>query len=120
MAVKRYSVNYNGVAECLFDIDHSILTEDYIHGISRFWKYHEERVDGKGSALNGVLRLLTKSILEIQFECNLSIENLKVRLALLEGCPPLDGSYGITLIKADTFSFDESYMSIIVHNLRER
>lgn len=114
--IQQYKVEFD-CNSTIYEIDHNLLTEEKIHEINEFWMDHESRIDGSGSALAGVLSMLTRVILPMQAYYGWTTYGVidefdfKTGNGGIEGWPPLDGSYGIKLIRADGFEFDEDEMT---------
>lgn len=114
---KRYFLTYDFMGcEVVVDIDHGILTDERLHEINSFWSGAEERLtQADGNVLHAVLKMLC---------CRLLADSIQVFSVMQtwtkdapEGWPNLDGSYGITLVGVDDWTFDEEEVSIKVEEV---
>lgn len=112
MAIKRYKLEYSSAFKVVVDIDDEKCNEAFLHQINGFWGGDDDRLfDADDDVLTAVLRMLVVMAAQESIEYWLSVET-QLRTKPLEGWPPLDGSYGITLISASRFEFDDSEISI--------
>ncbi|WP_312156293.1 DUF2528 family protein [Lelliottia nimipressuralis] len=101
--VKRYKIEWNDIAEAVFDIDHDIMTDEELHEINNFFSNSKWRIKSKGSLVNAVLCMLGALVIHEQFEHDYFIEDLIKQFDWdagkgMEGWPPMDGSHGITIV----------------------
>ncbi len=112
MAIKRYKLEYSGAFTLVVDINDEKCTEKLLHEINGFWGGDDDRLfEADDDVLTAVLRMLVVMVAQESIEYYWGVET-QLKTKPLEGWPPLDGSYGITLISASRFEFDDSEISI--------
>ena len=115
---KRYKLDYDWKAEMVVEIDHSLITEEDLHNINKFWSNADGRLmEEEGNILNVVLKMLFQHLLMLQIETGWATHGLIDRFDWdkghgQEGWTKMDGSTGIQLIDIDEFSFETSDMTI--------
>lgn len=111
MAVKRYELNYAN-AYALVDIDDEKCTEKLLHELNDFWWDAGEVLDHAGGNITKAVltRLCTKLMI-------MSVHHFDAMERMLtgreDGWPPLDGSYGITLVQMDDFEFELDEVTVL-------
>ena len=113
MAIRRYVLEWDWKWEVVVDVDREIATDELLHSINSFWIDDDWRLDqADGDVLKAVLTMLCTKVLRM------SVEHLDVKSVFqkpngeTEGWPPLDGSYGITLVRYDELDLDRDDVRI--------
>lgn len=103
-------ITHQNLDECELSIDTQIFTMRMVQGCLNFfdWEYDKEEDPYIEYAKKIAKRCFGLSIVH-------SFEYIKAHFDEgAEGWPPLDGSYGITLVSLDEFVIDEEDLEVII------
>jgi hypothetical protein len=106
---KRYNLIYADGYQMTVEIDHEILTEDKLLEINSFWGGHEYRLR-HDTPLDAVLKMFCATFMAESAE-HFDPEQ-RFNSGEVEGWPPLNGSWGITLVTYEPFTFEPELVEI--------
>lgn len=109
--IKTYTLDYDDKAEVIVEVDHDILNDELLHEINNFWFDAEHRLAAcNGNILKVVLRLLATAAIREEITSRGGVSSFVD--GEMEGWPPLDGTFGIRLIKVEELTFEDSDINI--------
>lgn len=113
MAIRRYVLEWDGKWEVVVDVDREIATDEFLHSINSFWTDDYWRLEeAGGDVLKAVLALLCTKVL-LMSVMHFDVKDVFNRgTGETEGWPPLDGSYGITLVRYNELDLDSDDVTI--------
>ena len=131
MSVVNYEIQFGPMMwACQVSIDEempltehegkTITTKDAIQQMVEFWTGWESRLDSnEGDYTATFLKQLAKEIFRVACTNRVKVKTIVDEFEGKEGWAPMDGSYGITIISIDTFTFVEEDFSVYEFKKKE-
>jgi hypothetical protein len=108
--IRKYEFDYGfGEADCSFEVDDSIFTNEFANATLEFfdWFY-----DKDADPIDEVMKKYAmRAIKEATFN-GYNLYGVIGEFDSMEGYSKVDGSYGITLISVSEYEFDESQLEM--------